>query len=109
RFLFSGLDNAEDALLGIASDDRADHITRLFRKPNGQGTGCSDEALDKFVVIIREYDEPGKGAAFLALIAESGGDATDDGFVHICIAIDNDTVLAAHFADDLFQIGLAGS
>ena len=79
----------------------------FFRISDAQTGGGVEQAFDHAVVIVFQNDQPRKRRTFLALITERGINRIDDRFVEIGVGIDDDGVLAAHFANHAFELALA--
>ena len=60
-FLFAGGDGGHDTPLGVAVDNGAQNGARLFGRPDPQGGGGGNETVDKLVVIVGQYHQPGEG------------------------------------------------
>ena len=107
RFIFSDLDVFANAIVSGFIDDGADGDARLFRIADAQAGRGGEQSLHDAIVIFLEHDEARERGTFLALISEGGINRIDDRFVEIGIGIDDDGVLAAHFANDALQFALA--
>ena len=109
RRLAGALGNeAQDFFAGLGVDHGADDRAGQGGIADRGGRGGGDQAGDEGVVDVGEHDEPGQRGAFLAGETEGAREGGGDGFVEVRIAVDDERVFAAHFADDFFQVGLAG-
>ena len=70
--------------------------------------GGLDQPVQEAIVIFAQHDQPRERRAFLALETEGRVERGGHRLVLIGVVIDDEGVLAAHFADDFFQVGLAG-
>ena len=109
RFIFSDLDVFANAIVSGFIDNRADGDAGLFRIADAQTGRGGEQSLHHAAVIFFENDEPRTRGTFLSLITERGINRIDDRFVEIGIGIDDDGVLAAHFADDALELALTFS
>ena len=67
-----------------------------------------EKAFDEFFVDALQHDEPRKGGAFLAGVAERAVKRGRNGLIEVGVIVDDQGILAAHFTDDFFEIQLAG-
>ena len=73
---------------------------------DSQASGRLSQSLDKSVVNFFKNNSATAGRAFLTLKAEGGVHHTNDGFIEVGIAIDDDGVFATHFNDAAFDVML---
>ncbi len=110
--LLGFLDAGEDLLLGLRVDDGADVGAGARRVADDQRSRRFDDALDDLadgwavLAVGVDDDQTRARRALLALEAECGVTHGEDGFVEIGGGVDDDGVLAAHLAHDLFDVGV---
>ena len=75
--------------------------------PTRKLAAAASSRLHHAVVVFFEHNQTRERGTFLALITESGINRIDDRFIEIGVGIDDDRVLAAHFANDALQFALA--
>ena len=107
RFLFTALDVSENIFMRLAVDHWADSDSRIFWISNAKAGRSIEQALNRARINFVQNNQTRTSGTFLSLIAERGINRIDDRFVEVRVRIDNDRILAAHLADDVFELALA--
>ena len=99
----------ENGLVRLAVDHCTHVKGRIFCRTDFPGPGRVHQALHEPVVHGVQYDQSRTGRTLLALEGKRRIQHSGHCHVQVRIVIDNDGILAAHFADDLLDIDLPGT